>query len=284
LRLGYFSPFFGLEGATSKKDQIFIENSPIWIFYPSNKTGALFSINGDNWSFSNGITIGNKKLENKKFYTASSTIFSRSTYSLIYNDVNLFHFGGSVYFTNYPNKFGAVSYRWRPENKFFDPIINTSDINVTRDSKAIALDLAWQKGPCSLQGEYVFNHLDRSAPYSSISMDGFYLQTAFVLTGEKRIYNRKSGYFGGIKPKNPYDFSNGTGTGAWETAFRYSNVNLNSRSIQWGKMSSYNFAVNWYPTTSIRVMNNFIYSNSGKSIFMENNKEKSYVLRLQFIF
>ncbi len=284
LRLGYFAPFFGLEGATSTKDQIFIENSPIWVFYPPHRTGALFSINGDNWSFSNGITVGNKKLENKKFSMASNSIFSRSTYSFSYNNSNLFHFGGSVYFTNYPNKFGSVNYKARPENRFFEPIISTNDINLIRNSKSIALDLAWKKGPFLLQGEYVLNHLDRSSPYPSIGMDGFYLQTAFILTGEERSYNKKSGYFGGIQPKDSYNFSNGTGTGAWETAFRYSNLNLNSRSLRGGEMSSYNFAINWYPTTSIRLMNNLIYSSSKRYIFSRENKEISYILRLQFIF
>jgi len=59
---------------------------------------------------------------------------------------------------------------------------------------------------------------------------GWYLQGAWTLTGEERNYNTQTGAFTPPKPEHPFDLNTGE-WGAFEVAGRYSDLNLNDRTL-----------------------------------------------------
>jgi phosphate-selective porin OprO/OprP len=84
-----------------------------------------------------------------------------------------------------------------------------------------------------------------------------------VLTGESHAYNPASAAYGGIKPANPFSLWGG-GWGALEIAGRVSVMDLNDQlatanGIAGGRQTIYTAGLNWYPTSNIRFMLNYLH-------------------------
>lgn len=79
---------------------------------------------------------------------------------------------------------------------------------------------------------------------------GYHLSASWILTGEMRPYNRKSGIFGRVPIANP---TSSGGWGAWEVGVRWSEIDLTDQSIDGGEMDILSFAVGWWlkPTFSV---------------------------------
>jgi phosphate-selective porin OprO/OprP len=112
-------------------------------------------------------------------------------------------------------------------------------------------------GPLSVQGEYFHNSINRKAA-TDLSVNGWYGQASYFLTGESRPYSAKSGTFGRVKPNNPFSLKEG-GLGAWELAARYSSIDLNDgTALQGGAVKDITLGVNWYLNSHTRLMANYI--------------------------
>jgi phosphate-selective porin OprO/OprP len=120
-----------------------------------------------------------------------------------------------------------------------------------------------------LEGEYFHFDIDRrltaaQANFSNPKFDGWYVQGAWVLTGEPRPYNPAEARFDA--PKMNYNFNPSAGTwGAVELVARYSDMDLNYRSggagvaqaadaIRGGEQKITTAGVNWYLNPDIRLM------------------------------
>lgn len=108
----------------------------------------------------------------------------------------------------------------------------------------------------TLQGEYMKTHVNGRDGNSNLSFSGYYVQAAYVVTGEKRAYDKYSGTIGSVESiNNPY--------GAWELAFRFGYVDLSDNpSVGYdtvladkrGTQKDYTLGVNWYVTDNVRFM------------------------------
>ena len=129
----------------------------------------------------------------------------------------------------------------------------------------------------SLQGEYIINNTDydkdasgADAPKTTgknATYDSYYIQASYILTGESRVYNPKTGSFKGVKVKNA--ISKG-GIGAWELTARLSEYDKNDSVIINGKINQTTLGVNWYLGNNTRLMANYITTDIDKKA----NKEK----------
>lgn len=98
-------------------------------------------------------------------------------------------------------------------------------------------------------------------PHDDFSFNGGYIQAAYFLTGENRLYDRRYGRLNTTycRPNTPFwaveDESGNCcmGCGAWEVAVRYSYLNLNDGIIQGGVMQGVTVGLNWYLTTNFKV-------------------------------
>ena len=107
---------------------------------------------------------------------------------------------------------------------------------------------------------------------SNNSFSGWYVQAAWTITGEPRTYNAANGAFSPPKPTTSVGHG---GWGAWELAARYSDLNLNSHTLDSASLitnwtgastATYTFyntvrggdqrivtlGLNWYASTAIR--------------------------------
>jgi len=137
----------------------------------------------------------------------------------------------------------SVRYRSRPESHLAPYVVDTGDIAADKALVAGA-EVAWVKGPFSLQGELLRSWV-YEANGTSPAFTGIYGSASWFLTGETRPYDRSEGAFSRVIPKRNFNFGHG-GWGAWEVAGRYSYVNLNDADVHGGRLSMLMGEVNWY--------------------------------------
>lgn len=120
------------------------------------------------------------------------------------------------------------------------------------------LEAAWARGPLTVQSEYT--RTDLSVGGRDPRFDGGYLQASYLLTGERRAYDKTAATFAGVVPLHPYSRHDPAGWGAWEVALRYSTVDLNPVGTPEGGGAERNIgaALNWYPVADTRLMLNCI--------------------------
>ena len=117
---------------------------------------------------------------------------------------------------------------------------------------ATGLELAGVYGPFSAQGEYITNSVSRKAGYSNLRFDGFYTTVSYFLTGESRAYSFPSGSFGDISKINNSRY------GAWQVLARYSNLNLNRKTVRGGHERDFTVGLNWYINNHVEMKFNYI--------------------------
>lgn len=112
-------------------------------------------------------------------------------------------------------------------------------------------------GPFSAQAEYLRTNIN-GVGYSGEHLTGFYGFVSYFLTGESKTYHVKNGAANRIKPNRPFQW-NGGGLGAWEVAFGYDYIDLNSGVIKGGKADMVRFGLNWYPHSNIKIQSNIVH-------------------------
>jgi phosphate-selective porin OprO/OprP len=103
-------------------------------------------------------------------------------------------------------------------------------------------ELSWRRGPFWLASEYTRTTVD-SAQFNNPNFDGYWIAGSWVLTGEMRPYNKKSGTFSGVPiSRSVYQ----GGKGAWELSARWSSVDLSDGLIEGGEMDVASLGVTWW--------------------------------------
>lgn len=266
ISIGQVNPSFSLENTSSSKWLPFLERSmPANAFGPDQGIGASithwnnnyalgFSAvapkKGDAASANRGLSAsGNNNHNDQLVYSA------RASWAPIHMDAKLVQVGVSGHFEN--NKDGWLEFKSLPEitTRADSAVINTSDAtnkNVqSKHHSTIAAEVAGQYGPLYGEAEYQVANVKRPAGASSLRFHGYHATLAYVLTGEHRVYNMKTGTFNQIVPDQ---------SGAWEVAARHSYINLNSKDVTGGNAHNTTLGVNWYPTEAIKVSANYIRS------------------------
>jgi phosphate-selective porin OprO and OprP len=104
------------------------------------------------------------------------------------------------------------------------------------------------------------NQVTAAAP--SLEFNGWYAQASWIITGESRPYNVANGSFSNPKPRIPFSLDS-WGSGAWELAGRYSDLDLNDHAgvlggalpaggIRGGDQRIFTAALNWYPNSVLK--------------------------------
>lgn len=116
-------------------------------------------------------------------------------------------------------------------------------------------ELSWRRGPFWLASEYTRTDVDSPA-LGNPSFDGYWVGLSWVLTGEMRAYNKKSGVFGGVPvAKSVYQ----NGKGAWEFTTRWSTIDLDDGVINGGRMDIASAGLTWWLSPVFGVSMNYRY-------------------------
>ena len=190
------------------------------------------------------------------------------------DESNLLHLGIAG---RYSNAAGGIQYKTKTEI-FSGPVsVDTDVIDDAESSFHYGLEMAWRKGPFILMGEYIQSNV-RSSTFNDPSFKGYYLVASYVITGEMRQYNKRSGTFKRV------NVANGINSGGWgelEVYSRWSSIDLNDKSIDGGKMNTFSLGINWSPIAAIQVNVNYRYSTLDR--FGQTGSNHGLVTRLVFI-
>lgn len=112
-------------------------------------------------------------------------------------------------------------------------------------------------GPFSAQGEYLRTNINGFG-YDNEHLTGYYGFVSYFLTGESKAYHVRNGAANRIKPHQNFQW-NGPGWGAWEVAFGYDYINMNSGVITGGRADLIRFGLNWYPHSNVKWLANVVH-------------------------
>jgi phosphate-selective porin OprO/OprP len=91
----------------------------------------------------------------------------------------------------------------------------------------------------------------------NVSLDGWYVEGGYFLTGESMNFKAAEALYGGMKPNGIVGKG---GIGAWQIAARYDSMDLNDigAGITGGEQQAFSVGLNWYATNTIRLQANYV--------------------------
>jgi len=278
VRIGQYRNPFGMDGLTSIKELTFLERALPFAFLPFRQIGAMYSTFSEDeditWAIS-GFRFPTDAFGGNVGDNGGYGMATRITTLLVdNNDQGVVHLGGGYSFIDPAND--LLRYRNQPE--FFvaetggaglvpagvptnvPAFVDTGLIPASNVSLFNA-ELGASRGAFHAQSEVFYAVIDQDGG-PMLTFPGAYAQAGYILTGESRPYNRKSGVFGRVVPDNPYGDG---GAGAWEVAARWSYIDLNDGNIQGGHLNDITLGLNWYLNGHTKFQLNYIHAFLGSS-------------------
>ncbi|AHK79980.1 hypothetical protein M911_13390 [Ectothiorhodospira haloalkaliphila] len=274
LAVGNFKEPFSLESSTSSRRLTFMERAtPVDAYRPSRNIGLMYETLVPNYYLAAGV-FGGEGTDRDRDVEEGYALALRGSFAPYMSDDTFSHLGLSYNYRRNSKDFDDedgdiyedVRLRSREGARAIDiRLIGRNDIEGVEDFSRYALEAAWGHGPFSLQGEYLRVDLnldpdkgDVRTDKSRLTLDGYYVQASYFLTGEHRNYRAFSGDFGAVRPNST--FGRG-GTGAWELAARFAHADSSehSRPGRGNKMDHYTLGLNWYPNEDMVFKLNYMY-------------------------
>jgi phosphate-selective porin OprO/OprP len=260
---------FGLENVTSSGNSLFTERS-LSTFALGRSKGINLSDANRAYSWSIGKykveQNGKVKADGDRAYTARATI------SPINRDTSYIHFG--LAYTN--RDLQGAEYEIKT-NGGVDSGFNFLDTRniATETIVKKGAEVAWGRGPLSLQGEYQQLQIEALNTNQSATYQGYYTQLSYFLTNDHRPY--KKGRFSGVKPNSKQ--------GAWELTLRKTAL----QSVEIGSANNNDaidiattvVGVNYYLNKKVKLMLNAIDTETNGSSYNQNPDGSALSLRLQ---
>jgi phosphate-selective porin OprO/OprP len=293
--IGQFYPSYGLENTFSGKWLFFLERSlPSVAFATPKGIGVKVNKFNDNYSLTASFTqpsanhgpvdINGNPISRNDRWIASA----RGVYSWHFGEGQISQLGASGQIHDDHN--AAIRIHTIPEVKVrnMNEILDTGRF-VAKNHRTFGLEAAQQWGPFLIKAEWLKLLAKRSNGQSSVNFSGYYVQAAYVLTGEERVFNSNTGTFGQVIPSRK--------TGAWEVSTRYSFVNLNKNDIRGGAAHNIGGGLNYYVNKYIKISGQYIFSHqhlgspgstiskvASQAFNLKNRNLSIYALRIQFVF
>ncbi len=160
------------------------------------------------------------------------------------------------------------------------------------DRLRLGLEAAWLSGPTALMAEAIQITEDLSGSGGDVENEtrGWYAAASWVLTGEQKL-------FSGVKPNHPLWVKDASaGSGAWQLALRYSDLQLDDALVDAGLVAATSFpdsvrtwdlGLNWYTTANTKVMLHYLHTDYADAIEFDGesrSSEDALLLQLQLHF
>jgi len=221
--------------------------------------------------------VFNNWIETDRSFSDNPTVLTGRITGLPFitkDESNLLHLGIAG---RYSNAAGGIRYKTKTEI-FSGPVsVDTDLLDDAESTFHYGLEMAWRKGPFILLGEYIQSNV-RSSTFNDPSFKGYYVVASYVITGEMRQYNKRSGTFKRVK------VANGINSGGWgelEVYSRWSSIDLTDNGIDGGKMDTFSLGLNWSPISALQANVNYRYSTLDRT--GQTGSNHGLVTRLVFI-
>lgn len=279
VRVGHWRQPFGMDGLTGVRVLPFLERALPFAFFPFRQTGmGAYNTAFDEqltWAFS-GYKFG-ADFFGGNFADRGYGLATRVTMLPCYDEQanRLVHVGGAyshnrpansrILFANTPEVGAAAG---GPQG--FDlavPLFVNTGFLPAASTNLFGAELAAASGSFYAQSELVYAVVDREDAANN-TFPGFYVFAAYLLTGEHRPYNRKTGVFGRVEPHE--DFGKG-GCGAWEVAARWSYIDLNDGDVNGRRLADTTIGLNWYLNPYTKFQLNYIHAMLNDATFGDSD-------------
>ncbi|HTE42348.1 MAG TPA: porin [Steroidobacteraceae bacterium] len=278
-QIGAFSPATNMDDGTSADDTLFLERGSATEMSRSlggadGRIGAGVRASGARWM--SALTFTSRTVADAEVTDSQTAILGRAGFLVATSANYNVHVGASGTYVINPADQGVdstgarytVRLRDRPELRVDSArLIDTG--NVDADHAYVAgLEFGANWRNFYLQAENFYFGIERSTDARDPHFGGYYVQTAWTITGEPHRYNAANGAYAAPRPMLPFNSSGGTG--AWELALRFSHTDLDfeegiegsvppsGSSIRGGTQDIWTLGVNWYATPSVKFMLNFL--------------------------
>jgi len=262
IRFGHFKEPLGLELLTSSKYITMIERSLTNPLFPERNTGLMLfnTVANERMTWSAGYFFPSDKFG--EYLGHKYHITGRLTGLPIYDSESKYrvlHLGAGYTYQFQNNEEYVL--KSRPESHLI-PTLVLAEIDHAKAVNQLSGELALVLGPFHIQTEYVAS-VAKTTPDSELQKESYYFQAyhgiiSWFITGEHKNYLTKDAAFGRVKPKKNFGSE---GAGAFELAFRYSNIDLDDTDVNGGYMSNATLGLNWYLNPATRFMFNYVFAN-----------------------
>lgn len=323
LRVGQMEEPFSLEETIRDNFRTFMENGLPFAFVPKRNTGLqVINSSCDDrvaWSLgyffqqqvatsSNGVALDttgdlfSPHLDATQFAGRLTCLpwYEGEGQKLLHIGVSYTHLFRSN--SSSSSNAGTLDFKTTPEANIFSPLVNTGNF-LASGADLVDPEIALEYGPFSAQAEYVFasasNVTDTTGKFIALDHDanfyGWYAYATYFLTGENRPYNKTpspttyQATFGRIIPYHNFNYREG-GWGAWEVAFRVSQLNTNDSAAGFngGLETDYTAGLNWYLNPYVEMKMNYIHADvnphSGYGNLLTSGSDNIYETRFQIAF
>ncbi len=227
---------------------------------PSRNVGIVMagSIFNDRVSLAGGA-FNNwlDKDQPNSFSDNASQFVTRATWvpGLSKNESTLLHLGMGLRYTDSKEGFKTQS---GPEFNQAPDFLETGFYNPD-EAMTYQAEASLRSGPFWLHGEYVRTDLD-DVELGDPSIDGYHVTASWILTGEVRTYNKRSGVFRPISISRTVEQN---GWGAWEISTRFSTLDMTEvpdpSGFSAGEMDVWSVGLNWWLTPRMNANINYRY-------------------------
>lgn len=273
----------GFESINSSLDVPFTERSSVVSAFNGGRRGGVSArYNTGGWTAQLGV------YDEQWAQTSSNDegwqMAGRTTLTPYKDGNNLLHLGVSLT-REFDDEDNSFRFRERPATRLTNSLraVDTGSLSEATHTDTLGLEAAFQYKNLILQGEYMQVAVDRDNGFADVDLDGWYVGTSYMLTGEQRKYKSSSASFAGfiLDPDTMVDRG---GFGAWQLAARFSNLDLNDGVVAGGEMDTVTMGVNWYPLEQVRVTLNQVFIDTDANAVVPNDNPKVTALRLQYTF
>lgn len=269
LRIGQFRMPQGMQQTTTSRYLKLMERASLYKFNPNRRLGVGWA----QWSKKYSVAVGlhTEEIRNEhdqiegdpNYYkgdlqgaTPMLGISTRAAYYLINEPGKLISLSGG-FSTRTPGLYkypdNRIKYDAKDETKVSEMEFTVAKVNGVKMATNINVDFAASFKSLRMTGEYHYNTLTREDGLSTVKFSGFYVQAAYILTGEFHPWNHREGEFTQVRAKSK--------AGAWEVAARYSYMDLNdfAADVRGGEKGQYTVGLNYYVSRNVKFMVNYSY-------------------------
>jgi phosphate-selective porin OprO/OprP len=278
LRAGAWATPAGLEDATSNTEGLFLERAAVaelvrGLDAGDGRTGVGAFASGERWYASAVLTGKVVGVPTTAEHNQQGGYVLRAALNPFHGLDYDVHLGGGVQGVIEPADTAAgptvtesLRLQERPELRVDTLRLVDTGAITANGLTAYNLEAGASWRSLYVAGEWYRIDVRRNAAGSLFdpSFNGWYLQGAWTLTGERHVWSSANGGFRGIRPAKPFDRSKGQ-WGAFEAAVRYSVLDLNDHAgtlgaatpaggIRGGKQAIWTAGLNWHPNNTIRFL------------------------------
>lgn len=282
IKIGQFRMPQGMQQTTTSRYLKLMERASVYKFNPNRKLGVSWTQWSKKYMFAVGVhteeirnvhdmlegdanyfkgSFDEDNPANEGIMQGAEPMLGYSTRGVYYvtNETGKLISIGGGYSARTPGLYkypdNRIKYDPKDETSVSEMEFTVAKVNDVNMAHNMNVDAAVSYNSWRMTGEYYYNILTREDGLDPVKFSGFYVQSAYLLTGGTHPWNYREGEFTKVSP--------GEKSGAWEVAARYSYINLNDfdNDIRGGQKGQWTVGVNYYASNNVKFMLNYSYVN-----------------------